>query len=148
MKLVWLFLKDKILKNETLQDKAIVNLNAAQDLLKLKDSGDDTYINFIGYHLQQSIELFLKHYLETECGEFPFSHDIDVLLDTLLENETSIKLSEDFVDFASIFTTWEAKTRYVKNYRLARRTVLKDMKLLEELFSMNGITVNTVAEKY
>ena len=68
------------MKDETLLDKALLNLTAAQSLLSV-DTDDDAMLNMVGYHLQQSAELFLKHFLETESTGFPFTYDITLLTD-------------------------------------------------------------------
>ena len=128
------------MKDETLLDKALLNLTAAQSLLSV-DTDDDAMLNMVGYHLQQSAELFLKHFLETESTGFPFTYDITLLTDLVIEANTSAKLTDDFKMMTASFTEWEAKTRYVKNYIASRRMILKAINILQEMYSENGLKV-------
>ena len=128
------------MKDETLLDKALLNLTVAQSLLSV-DTGDDAMLNMVWYHLQQSAELFLKHFLETESTGFPFTHDITLLTDLVIEANTSAKLTDDFKMMTASFTEWEAKTRYVKNYIASRRMILKAINILQEMYSENGLKV-------
>jgi HEPN domain-containing protein len=41
-----------------------------------KYSNDDGMLNIVAYHLQQCIELGLKHVLETHGVSYPGTHDI------------------------------------------------------------------------
>lgn len=125
------------MKGETLMDKAVRNLAVAKLLLEKLDDGDDGMLNMIGYHLQQAAELFLKHYLETESTGFPFTHDINILIDLVDESELSVKLDDSFRMIAGNLTEWEAKTRYVKEYLASRRAVLCAMEILQRIFDMN-----------
>lgn len=128
------------MKDETLLDKALLNLTVAQSLLSV-DTDDDAMLNMVGYHLQQSAELFLKHFLETESTGFPFTYDITLLTDLVIEANTSAKLTDDFKMMTASFTEWEAKTRYVKNYIASRRMILKAINILQEMYSENGLKV-------
>ena len=60
---------------ETLLDIARRNLVTAKTMMKLVDA-DDGYLNVVGYHAQQAIELSIKHYLETHGIKYPMTHDI------------------------------------------------------------------------
>lgn len=131
------------MNDETLLDKAILNLTAAQSLLKV-DTGDDAMLNMVSYHLQQSAELFLKHFLETESTGFPFTHDVTLLTDLAIEAKTSAKLTDDFKMMTASFTEWEAKTRYVKNYIASRRMVLKAIDVLQKMYLANGLKVKVI----
>ena len=51
-------------ENETLLDKANQNLNIANTLYETYRYDDEAYLNYVGYHLQQSVELSLKFCLE------------------------------------------------------------------------------------
>lgn len=129
---------------ETLLDRAQFNLEMAQFTLKKLDDGDDRVLNVVGYQLQQAVELFIKHFLETESTGYPFSHDIDLLLDLLENAETSAVLTKDVREMAGTFTLWEAKTRYVKDYLASRKSVFMAIEVVEELFMANNCSVNKV----
>ena len=131
------------MSNETLLDKALLNLTAAQSLLKV-DTDDDAMINMVSYHLQQSAELFLKHFLETESTGFPFTRDITLLTDLVIDAKTSATLTDDFKMMTASFTEWEAKTRYVKNYIASRRMVLKAIDVLQKMYLENGLKINVI----
>ena len=63
---------------ETLLDIAKRNLVTAETMLKLVEA-DDGYLNVVGYHAQQAIELAIKHYLEIHGIRYPMTHDISQL---------------------------------------------------------------------
>lgn len=50
--------------DETLLDIAKRNFVTAETMMKLVEA-DDGYLNVVGYHAEQAIELAIKHYLET-----------------------------------------------------------------------------------
>lgn len=132
------------MNNETLLSRAQFNLEMAQYVLQKLDDGDERVLNTVGYNLQQSAELFLKHYLETESIGYPFSHDINLLIDLVEERGILIKLPESFKLIAGTLTEWEAKTRYVKNYVASRRAVLSAMQSIQDLFTVNGVPHTSV----
>ncbi len=45
--------------SETLMDKAVHNYNVAIMIYNSME-GDESYLNYVGYHLQQSLELAMK----------------------------------------------------------------------------------------
>lgn len=129
---------------ETLLDKALLNLKTAQMILTTMDNGDDRILNMVGYHLQQSAELFLKHYLETESTGYPFTHDITILTDLFDRADMSVNLSDEFRLITGSFTEWEAKTRYVKDYIASRRMILKALDILQKMYFNNGYNVDVI----
>ncbi len=129
---------------ETLLDRAAFNLEMAQYSLKKLNDGDERVLNVVGYQLQQAVELFIKHFLETESTGFPFSHDIDTLLDLLEEAETSVVLTDEIRALSGTLTLWEAKTRYVKDYLASKKSILYALNAVEDLFIKNGINVEKV----
>ena len=80
-------------------------------------SGDELELNFIGYALQQAAELAIKHFMEINGVRYEKTHQI-----------------------APAVSKWESKTRYIKNYVLARKQLEKGMGLIREFFLMNGST--------
>lgn len=126
---------------EILLDRAAFNLEMAQYILKKLDDGDDRVLNVAGYQLQQAVELFIKHFLETESIGFPFSHDIDTLLDLLEDADTSARLTEDIKALAGTLTLWEVRTKYVKDYLASKRSVFRALDAVEDLFLLNGLNV-------
>ena len=51
-------------KDETLLDLAKRNMEIANILYAHKET-DEGFLNHVGYHLQQCVELTIKHFLET-----------------------------------------------------------------------------------
>lgn len=117
---------------ETLLDIARRNLVTAKTMMKLVDA-DDGYLNVVGYHAQQAIELSIKHYLETHGIKYPMTHDISQLAARIPDE--SMELFEDIENSAANITNMEAKTRYIKNYRLSRRIVEKALRQAEALIA-------------
>lgn len=117
---------------ETLLDIAKRNLVTAKTMMQFAES-DDGYLNVVGYHVEQSIELALKHYLETHGIKYPRSHDISQLTEYISDDQ--MEPFEAIEDYAANITSMEAKTRYIKNFRLSHRIVSKSLKLAEDLIA-------------
>ena len=118
------------MKDETLLDRAHALFGAA----KMNYSHieiDDIYLNLTGYLLQQTQEIYLKHHLEVNGIRYPKTHDIVVLINMLPDD---IELDERLVLFAGTITTWESKTRYIKNYFLEKKNLETGLKLIAPLF--------------
>lgn len=112
------------MKDETLFDKATLNYNAALVLRKATED-DEAYLNLIGYHLQQAVELCLKYQLECFGIEYPKTHDIDQLIQVAKEKEGNLIVTDYIYDHSDTLTMWEAKTRYVLGYRVELRKIDK-----------------------
>lgn len=115
---------------ETLLDRAIKNYGVAKTMYN-SIGDDDIYINWTGYLLQQSTELCIKHMLEVSGIDYPLTHNISKLVSMLSDKEKilfkPIMLSLDGI------TSWEAKTRYVKNFRLEFDSINLIMPLIKEV---------------
>lgn len=106
---------------ETLLDIAQRNLRVAHTIFQVDYPSDDAFLNFVGYHLQQSIELALKHVLETHGIKYPKTHDIDDLI-ALLPDECQ-SLVNEISDNTAMITKLESVTRYTKGYRTKLQAV-------------------------
>jgi len=115
----------------TLLDMAAENLKAKDAILE-KYPDDDGMLNYAGYHLQQAIELMLKHVLEMHGIKYPRTHDIGDLVDLLPDPYTEI--AEDIGDNARDITHLESNTRYRKDYFVSSRLVAKVSNLATTLF--------------
>lgn len=124
------------MKNETLLNIAERNYRQATKLSKYY-TGDEGELNSIGYFLQQSAELCIKHCMEVAGIRYEHTHVIEDLLDYC---DDSCIYTEDFYNFAPAITKMESKTRYIKNYRLAAKQIQKAFKLVRELLLANGST--------
>lgn len=126
------------MKSETLLDKSISNYKAASILLNNLEH-DELFINIICYNLQQSAELFLKHILEINGIKYSRTHDIAYLISEIEDNNIQLSITDRFKLSAEKFTSWESKTRYLKNFRVAKGNMLLGFEVLEELFKENNI---------
>lgn len=126
------------MNGETLLDKAILNYKIAlknyQYLL-----GDERELNYVGYMLQQSAELAIKHYLEINGIRYARTHSIEDLLDECTDNGIQIIFSDEFYSFAPSISKWEAKTRYIKDYLVSKRQIALGFKLMQEFLVSNGV---------
>ena len=68
------------MSEETLLDKAKQKFNVAITLKNHLVGADDAYLNYVGYHLQQAVELALKFCLEMNGVDYPRNHDITQLI--------------------------------------------------------------------
>lgn len=118
--------------SETLLDKSISNYNVAV-MIRNQMGSDEAYLNYIGYHLQQAVELNLKYQLEMSGIEYPKTHDIDQLLRIGKENGADLLVTEYIEDHSEMFSLWEARTRYVLNYHLEERKIDVALKGVKEL---------------
>lgn len=117
--------------NDTLLGKAESNLFAAETVLQA--STDDSVVNIAAYHVQQAVELSLKHVLECSGIKYLHTHAIEDLVDLLPEEAEYI--AELIGDAAYMFTSWEAKTRYVKGFSVSLKRVQQGMRKATELIA-------------
>ena len=109
--------------NETLLDKAVQNLNCAKTLYNSELIFDEAYLNYVGYHLQQAVELSIKYMLEINGVEYSKTHDIEQLIQLAKNNNVELYISNYIYEKAEMFSSWEAKTRYIMNYKLEKNKV-------------------------
>lgn len=120
------------MNDETLLDKAKQNVNVAK-MIYNSSKGDEIYLNYIGYHLQQAVELAVKHGMECFGIEYPRTHDIEQLILKCKDEGIDIGVTDYVDDHSEMFTQWEAKTRYIKNYRLESRKIEKALEEVPKL---------------
>ncbi len=118
--------------NETLLDKAIQNLNCAMVIYNSELIEDEAYLNYVGYHLQQAVELSIKNTLEMSGIEYSKTHNIEQLIQLANNYDIDLGITDYIDDKAEMFSSWEAKTRYIKNYKLERRKVEKAITEVEK----------------
>lgn len=111
--------------DETLFDKAKQNYQVAKTLMTSLGSEDEVFLNYVGYHLQQAVELAIKYTLEMNGVNYPKTHDIDQLIQLAKEKDVDLSLNEYVDEHSEMFSLWEARTRYVLNYRLEKRKIEK-----------------------
>lgn len=126
------------MKEETLLDIAASNYRAALKQYKYA-TGDERELNYVGYLLQQSTELCIKHCFEVTGEKYPHTHVIEDLLDEALEGDISINIPDGLYDFSPAISKWEAKTRYIKNYTLAMKQIEHGFVLVKKFLQSNGV---------
>ena len=90
--------KDFLKQYEVFFKKATVDLNSAKIILEYFESGKvELDLEVIMFHLQQSVEKFIKVLLDYNLIKFPHSHDIEELI--LLINANNIKIINDIENF-------------------------------------------------
>ena len=129
---------------QTLYDKAASNLKTARLVFDNRED-DDAQLNYVGFHLQQALELALKYLLEQSGIEYPKTHDIDQLIRLANESEVDLFLSEYLEDHAEMFSQWEAKSRYVLGYSIEQRKVERALEAVDEY--LIGIAEKEKAEQ-
>ncbi|MBQ7498591.1 MAG: HEPN domain-containing protein [Selenomonas sp.] len=113
-------MNDKSLTNDTLLGMAKNNLTVAREMYKLYPD-DNGIVNLVAYHLQQTIELALKHFFETHGIKYDRTHDISDLCSKIPDEHYD--MFRDIDIYASKLTQMESKTRYLKSYSVAVREI-------------------------
>ena len=115
------------MNNETLFDKAKQNLKVAESIYSTIAINDEAYLDYVGYHIQQALELSIKYMLEMNGVNYPKTHDIDQLIRLANINNVKLYLNEYIDDHSEMFSLWEARTRYILNYRLEKRKIERSL---------------------
>ena len=102
----------------TYYEKALSNFKTAKIIFSHAD-GDDEQINIVGYHLQQAIELAIKHIFALNGVPFQKTHDIDQLINIANSNNIELYLPDYIKEKADIKAGLRLrKSRYrLKNER-------------------------------
>ena len=113
-------MSDNLITNDTLLGMAKNNMTVAKEMYKLYPN-DNGIVNLVAYHLQQAIELTLKHFFETHGIRYDRTHDISDLCSKIPDDYYELFRNIDI--YASKITQMESKTRYLKSYSIATREV-------------------------
>ena len=119
--------------SETLLDKAKQNYEVANTLFQSLANDDEAYLNYVGYHLQQAVEIAIKYELSIHAVPYQKTDDITQLIQLANQNGVDLNLPEYIDDHSEMFTLWESRTRYIINYRLEKRKIER---ALEEVRKM------------
>ena len=65
--------------------------------------------------------------LEMNGVNYPKPHDIDQLIRLANINNVELYLNEYIDDHSEMFSLWEARTRYILNYRLEKRKIERSL---------------------
>lgn len=132
---------------ETLYDRARSNYKFACKNFEFK-TDDEFRLNLVGYLLQQALELHLKHLLEINGIRYPKTQNIEELLYLLLEEVPHGKdyfISSDLNAlelFSGTITSWESKTRYIKNFFVEERQIKKGVSLIGSILKTYHTMIN------
>lgn len=113
-------MSDNLITNDTLLGMAKNNLTVAKEMYKLYPN-DNGIVNLVAYHLQQAIELAIKHFFEMHGIKYERTHDISDLCAKIPDEYYELFREIDI--YASKITQMESKTRYLKSYSVATREV-------------------------
>ena len=120
-------------KERTLLDMATINLKTAKSIYKFK-TDDELFLNIVAYHIQQAIEMAIKHELELEGKTYPYSHDIGELIE-LSSGLAEFEEYEKLYLTASQISEFESHTRYDKNYLASAKMISILGPIAEKLLS-------------
>lgn len=120
---------------DTYYEKALANLKLAK-IITYKYPEDEELITIAGYHIQQALELAIKHVLSLNGVPNQKTHDIDQLIVYAESNEIELYLPNELRERADIISQWETKTRYVMGFALEYNRVAKTIENLEKYFSI------------
>ena len=115
------------MNNETLFDKAKHNLKVAESIYSTIAINDEAYLDYVGYHIQQALELSIKYMLEMNGVNYPKTHNIDQLIRLANINNVELYLNEYIDDHSEMFSLWEARTHYILNYRIEKRKIERSL---------------------
>lgn len=109
-------------KDETLFDKSVQNLNCAVVIYN-SDLLDEAYLDYVGFHLQQTVELLVKFILEMNGVEYRNSYEIEQLILLSQENNVNLFFTDYIYDKVEMFSAWQMRTRQIINPKLERNKV-------------------------
>jgi len=96
---------------------------------------DEQFLNYIAYHLQQAVEIWVKSDLEDNGVNYPKTHDIEQLIIIGNQNNVKFNLNDYIIEHSEMFTNWEAETRYVANYKVQANKIDRAIVEIENSFN-------------
>lgn len=109
-------------KDETLFDKAVQNLNCAVVLYN-SDTLDEVYLDYVGFHLQQTVELLIKFILEVKGIEYRNSYKMEQLILLSQKNNVNLFFTDYIYDKVEMLSAWKMRTRKTISHKLERNKV-------------------------
>lgn len=116
-------------------EKALSNFKTAKIIISLA-STDEEQLNQAGYHLQQALELAIKHIFCVKGLPLQKTHDIDQLILYATANNVDLFLPQYFIDKAEMISNWESKTRYVLGFKLEEEKIRTTIDELQKYFEI------------
>ena len=117
-------------------------MKVAESIYSTIAINDEAYLNYVGYHIQQALELSIKYVLEMNGVNYPKTHDIDQLIRLANINNVDLYLNEYIDDHSEMFSLWEARTRYILNYRLEKRKIERSLMETKSYLDVIDKTMN------
>ena len=102
---------------------------------------DRTYLDIakenliLAKNIYESVELTLKYILFMNGIDFPKVHSINQLINVFEKNDMLDLIPEYIDDNSDMITNWESQTRYILDYQIARRKIVKAFPEIENLIS-------------
>lgn len=96
-------------KKESLVRERIRKAERDLDTVRLTLENKPEYTDIICYHCQQAVEKYLKAYLVFLDTPFEKKHDLDYLIDLIVENDKEV---EQFYDMVETLSGYAVEIRY------------------------------------
>lgn len=96
-------------KKESLVREWIRKAERDLDTVRLTLENKPEYTDIICYHCQQAVEKYLKSYLVFLDTPFEKKHDLDYLIDLIVENDKEV---EQFYDMVETLSGYAVEIRY------------------------------------
>ena len=115
---------------------------AQDDFKAVQNMLDTAYFSdrIFGFHIQQAAEKALKAWLASLQIEFPFSHNLGILLDRLEESGQDVNAYWEFVDMNAYAVAFRYQPCFVTEEPLNREYLIQLVgKLLAEVEARFGL---------
>lgn len=119
---------------ENYYQKALANFSNAKLTMRICAS-DEEQVNIAAYHLQQALELVIKHLFLINGQQIQKTHDIDQLIIDAKNKGIDLMLSDYIIEHAEAISNWESKTRYIMGFKLEVDKVNRMISELDNYFS-------------
>lgn len=119
----------------TYYDKALSKFKSAKLLFSFA-AGDEEQLNTIGFLLQQSLELAIKHIFAINGLPLQKTHDLDQLITIAKQNNVDLYLTPYLIEKSDVITLWETKTRYVMGFQIEIHRIENTINELDKYFEI------------
>ena len=116
-------------------EKALSNFKAAKIIFKIA-CNDEEQLNLVAYHLQQSLELAIKHILMCNGVPNQKTHDIDQLIAYANNAKIELFLTPYLKDKSDMITSWETKTRYILGFMIEINKLNQTIEEMDKYFDI------------
>lgn len=116
-------------------EKALSKFKSAKTLF-LHAEGDEEQLNTIGFLLQQSLELAIKHILGANGVPLQKTHNLDQLIKCASDNGVNLYLTPYLLERSDVISIWEEKTRYVMGFSIEVSRISNTIDEMDKYFSI------------